>query len=377
MLIMRQVLRTVILAAIVALTSLSADATGNIQALTGSPAIVGGQLLYCPTAALADYKCTFSQVATFIGANLSDFPAAGPFYWGTGSASAYGPVGAEVDFVESGSNLFFDAYRDATSFTTTGSGGYATWDSIFELKSSGGTYGHARSYQSRPLVDSGATVTELDAWSFSPTVNGTLTNMYGGHCYDPTGTGTVTTNACIWSDQTSGFSFYVASTNVQFYNGGLIHGGNGLTIDAGGAAITGQVNSTAIGTNGPPASYYVGGGCIFAGLVSTNTGHLDCFSDAGATYKWLGVNPNGTYGSGGGLLVNLDAPVSAASLEVAGPIQDTQVLAVASLPSCGSAAEGMWANVNNALSPTALATVSAGGSVHVKVYCNGSNWIVE
>jgi hypothetical protein len=55
----------------------------------------------------------------------------------------------------------------------------------------------------------------------------------------------------------------------------------------------------------------------------------------------------------------------------------TAVSIVASLPTCNSAAEGTHYGVTNALAPTSLSAVAGGGSVHVPVYCNGINWIVE
>lgn len=62
---------------------------------------------------------------------------------------------------------------------------------------------------------------------------------------------------------------------------------------------------------------------------------------------------------------------------VATLLQTKTVVAVASLPTCNGAAEGTHASVNNALTPVALANVSGGGSVHISVYCNGTNWIVQ
>ena len=55
----------------------------------------------------------------------------------------------------------------------------------------------------------------------------------------------------------------------------------------------------------------------------------------------------------------------------------TNVVAVASLPACNAGLEGSHYGVNNALAPTALATVVGGGAVHVSVYCDGTNWIVN
>jgi len=51
-------------------------------------------------------------------------------------------------------------------------------------------------------------------------------------------------------------------------------------------------------------------------------------------------------------------------------------VAIGSLPTCNGGSEGTFAAVTDALLPVALAVVSAGGAVHVPVYCNGTAWIV-
>lgn len=52
-------------AALLALLSPAKAADSSVPAMTASGAIVGTQLTYCPTA-IADFKCTFTQVATFM-----------------------------------------------------------------------------------------------------------------------------------------------------------------------------------------------------------------------------------------------------------------------------------------------------------------------
>jgi hypothetical protein len=64
------------------------------------------------------------------------------------------------------------------------------------------------------------------------------------------------------------------------------------------------------------------------------------------------------------------------TLAAIGPLK-AGIVAVASLPTCNAAGEGYRMGVNNALAPTALATVVGGGTVHVPVYCDGTNWIVD
>ena len=49
---------------------------------------------------------------------------------------------------------------------------------------------------------------------------------------------------------------------------------------------------------------------------------------------------------------------------------------VSTLPTCNSGAEGTFAAVSDAAAtPVYNATVASGGSVHISVYCNGTNWV--
>lgn len=50
---------------------------------------------------------------------------------------------------------------------------------------------------------------------------------------------------------------------------------------------------------------------------------------------------------------------------------------VANLPSCNAGSEGLSWGVIDATTPTSLSTVVGGGAVHVPVYCNNTNWIVQ
>ena len=49
----------------------------------------------------------------------------------------------------------------------------------------------------------------------------------------------------------------------------------------------------------------------------------------------------------------------------------------APLPTCNGAAEGTWYGVTDASAPAWNTAVSGGGSVHMPVYCNGTNWIAH
>lgn len=90
---------------------------------------------------------------------------------------------------------------------------------------------------------------------------------------------------------------------------------------------------------------------------------LSRFSDAGSFID----TPFSVIRSSGQLQVN--------SIRSFGGVR-TPVTTVGALPACAGI-EGMRYGVSDALAPTALATVVGGGTAHVSVYCNGTNWIVQ
>lgn len=68
---------------------------------------------------------------------------------------------------------------------------------------------------------------------------------------------------------------------------------------------------------------------------------------------------------------------AAGKMVIGGPtVQIKTILTVSTLPTCNSGAEGTFAAVNDAATtPVYNATVASGGSVHISVYCNGTNWV--
>ena len=82
-------MRRLLLSVILALAPLPAMAAGStVYALPSSPAIVGSQLVYCPVGVASNYKCTFTQVQTFVLSGLGALPACTP-----GSSVAPVPTG--------------------------------------------------------------------------------------------------------------------------------------------------------------------------------------------------------------------------------------------------------------------------------------------
>jgi len=91
-----------------------------------------------------------------------------------------------------------------------------------------------------------------------------------------------------------------------------------------------------------------------------------------------------SHGAGAGPTVNIDLGCTAAgqvlsydgtNLVCQAPTRPS--VAIGSLPTCNSAATGKMYFVTDALLPTSLAIVAAGGAVKIGVTCNGTNWIVQ
>lgn len=59
------------------------------------------------------------------------------------------------------------------------------------------------------------------------------------------------------------------------------------------------------------------------------------------------------------------------------PVTKVPLSTVNNLPTCNAGNEGLSWGVTDANAPTALSNVAGSGAVHVRVYCNNTNWIVQ
>lgn len=166
------------------------------------------------------------------------------------------------------------------------------------------------------------------------------------------------------------------STSTHFYiTRGSSQSGNIFTGQWGASAN----DTTAITSIGSLVGQSNAGGIKFQVVVADASVRLS--SDG-----YLSFNSTTTMGSGATdtALRRSAAGVFAIDNGTSGQYRDlitrkTQgtVVAVASLGTCNAGAEGTRWAVNDALTPVSLATVVGGGSVHVPVYCDGTNWIVN
>ena len=65
-----------------------------------------------------------------------------------------------------------------------------------------------------------------------------------------------------------------------------------------------------------------------------------------------------------------------AMINSSGPSAQIPTMTIGTLPSCNGGNRGRLFVVTDALTPVVLTAAIGGGAVTVKVFCNGSSWIV-
>lgn len=168
-------------------------------------------------------------------------------YVGTGTATSGAPrlfLGTNVKSGDdsailigravAGDALFSHAIRDESTFTSTGAGAYASYDSA-PVMAGAVAYNHFRSFQSRPTYQGAAAIAEVNGfqWQLTHTGLGTIGNAYGVHIVNPGGAGPITTNTAIFIENmtrgVANYAIYSAGT-VASYHGGTIEIGATATI---------------------------------------------------------------------------------------------------------------------------------------------------
>ncbi len=88
-----------------------------------------------------------------------------------------------------------------------------------------------------------------------------------------------------------------------------------------------------------------------------------------ATLSGSGLNLAGIpYQIGAVTVVDSSRNAAFVSLKV------TPAVLISALPTCNAGAEGTLYGVSDATAPTYNATLTGGGTVHIPVYCDGTNW---
>lgn len=171
-------------------------------------------------------------------------------------------VGLTLAHAMSGAGLFFDAVADRGTFTSTGTGAYASYDAFPTIN---GTinYDHTRAFQDRAVYSGSGTLAELTGMIVYPTANGPVTNTYGTWIKNIGGTGSVGTQYGIKIDDLTfggaNYSIYTGSAPSQFNANVNITG------------ILDATNKIGVGTASPLESIDIDGG-----YLNISAGALAC-----------------------------------------------------------------------------------------------------
>jgi hypothetical protein len=126
------------------------------------------------------------------------------------------------------------AMRDESTYVASGTGGYASFDSI-PVMSGSLAYNHMTSFQARPQFAGSLSIDALRGFTFMPLMSsGTVTNVQGLYIQDTTGAGTVTNQYGIYMDLLA-----KGSNNYAIYTNGATPSYFGGSVQTGGDAIIG------------------------------------------------------------------------------------------------------------------------------------------
>lgn len=123
----------------------------------------------------------------------------------------------------SGDSLFSHGSRDESTFNSTTTGGYASYDSAF-VNISANNLNHLASFQSRYHHTGASTVDTLVGYNFAPVADGPANNAWAIHISKPTGTGVVSNVKGVYVDD-------LGSTNyaIHILGSSKVELGNGIT----------------------------------------------------------------------------------------------------------------------------------------------------
>ena len=151
-----------------------------------------------------------------------------------------------------GASVFFDAFHDENSFTSTVTGGYATLDCDASINGSA-TMNHVVCGQDRDVINT--PVNTLIGYDTDLIINAAVSYFYDFHAYDWTGTGSVGTRDVILIDPFgsghTGYGIYDQSPGDYF--AGNVQFGSTVEFPSGVMTITGTYTPGITGALGPLA----------------------------------------------------------------------------------------------------------------------------
>jgi hypothetical protein len=123
------------------------------------------------------------------------------------------------------------AVRDESTYIASGTGGYASFDSI-PVMSGSLAYSHLSSFQARPQFAGSNTLGALNGFTFNPLLSsGTTTDIYGLNITDATGTGAVINEYGVYINPltkgTSNYGIYSNGSQPSYF-GGVLQSGSDI-----------------------------------------------------------------------------------------------------------------------------------------------------
>ena len=229
-----------------------------------------------------------------------------------------------------GSDLFSHGFRDESTFSSTVSGGYASFDTVLSLAGSLNPYNHITGYQARMSYDGSGVLSDMTGFSVGYVANGVVTNTTGIRVIDTTGTGTVGTQYGIKIDNlakgSTNWSIHTGSAKSLL--GGVVGIGSPavnsglleviktsgdcivfITADSGGSAIlnlfpngggnTAQIsavgaNTLKLRTNNTDALFINSSQLVGIGATPANSGQLEVIKASGDCAAWVTANSVGS-----------------------------------------------------------------------------------
>lgn len=274
-----------------------------------------------------------------------------------------GTDAAVVSGALTGANLFAHAYEDTTSFSSSTTGAYCSYDSLVTMT---GTlaYNHFASYEARKTYAGSGILNEMMGFFSAETISGPVNAYRHVRVQDAGGAGTITEQSGLWvPNLTRGTSNYAAYLNVSAgtnnYNvyavgtaqnlmNGRLKANGGLTLPG-----DGTLNTSVDITNSSGQFFHF---TTNTNLVLTGTGTmvtLSSLNDGGNTYEPLLFN---------------------ASVVVLNCIIRMKVLTVGTLGSATAGGKALVSDSSVVAAGNFGAIVVGGGTNTVPVYADGTNW---
>lgn len=222
------------------------------------------------------------------------------------------------------------ALRDESTYIASGSGGYASFDSIPTLSGSL-AYSHLHSFQARPNYSGSTSVGQIAGLTMQLTQSGTgtATNVYGFRMMDALGTGPITYQVGIWCDGltrgNANYCIYSGSGSLPSYLGGRLQLGTAPQISASGFTTYGAILShDTTGNLLTNPNFRIANGVVVMSAstakVLASVSNLEMESTSGSVLVRPGGTTAATFLSSGNVGIGTTAPGSRLSVSGGGSI---------------------------------------------------------